>query len=474
VTRKVFLILLALVLALAVGLVACGGPGDEEETYNLTIASSTGGSVTTPGEGTFTYDEGEVVNLAATPDAGYQFANWTGDVSAIADVDAAATTITMNEDYSIMANFVALYDLTIDSSGPGEVTSPGEGTFAHLYGTVVDLVATPDAGCQFVNWTGDVGTMADVNAPTTTITMDAHYIITANFRYIPMIAADWVHTVGLKSDGTVVGAGWSDFAQCEASGWTGITQVALGGGRVVGLRADGTVVGAGWSDFAQSEISGWTDITQFAGSNTHWVGLKSDGTVVAMGGDTFIVGQSAVGNWTDIIQVAADDFHTVGLKSDGTVVAAGCGITGSGMMYQWGQCGIDSWTGLVQVAAGLAHTVGLKSDGTVVAAGCSGTIGFPPTPTDRGQCNVGGWSDIIQVAAGNAHTVGRKADGTVIAVGSNDQGQCNVGGWTDIIQVAAGWTHTVGLKADGTVVAVGSGGYNGTGACNVSGWDLTP
>jgi hypothetical protein len=72
---------------------------------DLTISSTAGGSVTTPGEGTFTYDEGTVVNLEATPDGGYFFVNWTGDVGTIADVDYTTTTITMQGDYEITANF---------------------------------------------------------------------------------------------------------------------------------------------------------------------------------------------------------------------------------------------------------------------------------------------------------------------------------------------------------------------------------
>ena len=74
-------------------------------TYELTISSTFGGSVTNPGEGTYTYDTGTVVNLVASPGAGYQFVNWTGDVATIANVDAASTTITMQGDYSITANF---------------------------------------------------------------------------------------------------------------------------------------------------------------------------------------------------------------------------------------------------------------------------------------------------------------------------------------------------------------------------------
>ena len=75
--------------------------------YDLTISSTSGGNVTTPGEGTFTYDEGTVVDLVATPDAGYRFVNWTGDVGTIANVTVASTNITTNGNYSITANFGA-------------------------------------------------------------------------------------------------------------------------------------------------------------------------------------------------------------------------------------------------------------------------------------------------------------------------------------------------------------------------------
>jgi hypothetical protein len=73
--------------------------------YDLNISSTAGGNVTEPGVGTHTYDAGTVVNLTATPNAGYDFVNWTGNVSTIADDEDATTTITMNGDYSIIANF---------------------------------------------------------------------------------------------------------------------------------------------------------------------------------------------------------------------------------------------------------------------------------------------------------------------------------------------------------------------------------
>jgi len=149
--------------------------------YNITISSTEGGSVITPGEGTFIYNEGTVLDLAAEADEGYLFVNWTGDVGTITDVNDATTTITMNGDYSITANFVAVYDLTLSSTAGGSVTTPGEGTFTYAPGTVLDLVAEADAGYLFDEWTGDVGTIADVNAAITTITMNGDYSIRANF-----------------------------------------------------------------------------------------------------------------------------------------------------------------------------------------------------------------------------------------------------------------------------------------------------
>jgi hypothetical protein len=157
--------------------------------YDISISSTEGGSVTTPGEGVFTYGEVSVVGLAAEAEEDYRFVEWTGDVGTIADVYAASTIVTMNGDYSITANFEQLssvqYDLTTFSTEGGSVTEPGEGVFIFDGGAVVDLVATPDEGYQFVDWTGDVDTIVDIEADATTITMNGDYSITANFVAAP-------------------------------------------------------------------------------------------------------------------------------------------------------------------------------------------------------------------------------------------------------------------------------------------------
>jgi hypothetical protein len=93
---SIFLIMVALV----VGMVGC-----IFVRYDLTVSSTEGGEVTTPGEATFTYGKATMVNLVAEPEDGYHFVNWTGEVGTITNANTAATTIIMNGDYSILANF---------------------------------------------------------------------------------------------------------------------------------------------------------------------------------------------------------------------------------------------------------------------------------------------------------------------------------------------------------------------------------
>ena len=185
---------------------------------------------------------------------------------------------------------VPAYNLTIDSTAGGSITTPGEGAFTYNAGTGVNLTAESEEGYRFVEWTGDVGSIDNVNAAITAITMHDNYSITANFgvNSTPMVAAGWGHTVGLKDDGTVFAVGDNRYGQCDIGGWTDITQIAAGNHHTVGLQADGTVVAVGWNHQGQCRVGGWTDIVWVAAGTNHTVGVKSEGTVVAGGYSAYI------------------------------------------------------------------------------------------------------------------------------------------------------------------------------------------
>ncbi len=76
--------------------------------WELAVSSSLGGSVIDPGEGLFQYSEGAVVQIEAESEANCCFVSWTGtavDEGKVADPNSATTTATVDEDYTLQANF---------------------------------------------------------------------------------------------------------------------------------------------------------------------------------------------------------------------------------------------------------------------------------------------------------------------------------------------------------------------------------
>lgn len=102
----VIAIIMLLVAMVMLGAANC----DDAGSYQLTVSSTGGGSVTAPGEGTRTYAAGTVVQIVAKADQGYEFRGWSGDTGQIANHNSASTTITMNDNYSITASFASRDD----------------------------------------------------------------------------------------------------------------------------------------------------------------------------------------------------------------------------------------------------------------------------------------------------------------------------------------------------------------------------
>jgi len=72
---------------------------EEMPSYALTLTAANGSVSLDPEGGS--YPEGTEVSLTATPDPGYEFSGWSGDVSGTTNPQ----TVTMNVDISITANF---------------------------------------------------------------------------------------------------------------------------------------------------------------------------------------------------------------------------------------------------------------------------------------------------------------------------------------------------------------------------------
>jgi uncharacterized repeat protein (TIGR02543 family) len=314
-------------------------------TCNLTVSSTDGGSVTQPGEGVFTYDEGTTVDLIAAPESGYQFVNWSGDV---ADPNSLSTSVTVNADKSVIANFepiVQTFDLTISSSAGGSVTMPGEGVFTFNAGAVVNLAATPDSGYEFVIWTGDV---SNFTSASTTVTMDGNKTVFANFaRVIP----DYTLTISSNAGGSVTMPGEGAFIYKEGTvveliatpdagyqfvNWTGDVDNPNSAIAHVAMDTDKSV--------SANFIARTMHVTDIAMSVVSSSGGKSAQAVVTVRDNLGnpVAGAIVKGSWSGIVTggvtgtTGADGkavFTSKKTKKKGTITFTVTGVSKSGYVY---------------------------------------------------------------------------------------------------------------------------------------------
>ena len=129
------------------------------------------------GTGTGVYNQSQVVPISADPAAtGMQFSQWTGDITGIADINAADTTLTIPAgSVHVTATYADInYVLTVVSGAGG-----GSYTYSQAAAIIADAPLTSQ---QFDAWVGDVIHVADTASASTTITMFADSTVTATYQ----------------------------------------------------------------------------------------------------------------------------------------------------------------------------------------------------------------------------------------------------------------------------------------------------
>ncbi|MBI2871304.1 MAG: hypothetical protein HYY14_06300, partial [Candidatus Omnitrophica bacterium] len=121
-------------------------------SYTLTVSATHGSVTKTPDQAS--YLSGTVVSLAATPDAGYSFTGWSGDLSGSIN----PTTITMTSNKSVTAGFAPVPPPPGDTTPPTvSLTSPSNG--ATVSGPVtVTATASDNVGVTQVDFLVDGNT----------------------------------------------------------------------------------------------------------------------------------------------------------------------------------------------------------------------------------------------------------------------------------------------------------------------------
>jgi hypothetical protein len=382
------------VAALIIGMVGCGGAVE----YMLTILTTGGGSVTSPGVGEFTYDAGTVVNLVANPASGYYFVSWTGDVDTVADVTAANTTVTTNDNYVITANFaegvlirtwydldavrsnlagtyVLMNDLDHTTAGYSELAGPsandaqgwvpiGGPTRAGIFVGTFDGQGHEIEGL-FINRQAEdyVGLFGSANGTIKNIGIADLLVYSANF------------TGGL--------AGWNDGAVSNSYS-TGMLNGAGYTGGLVGVNT-GTVsnsysvsaVTASWdvgglvglnelsgSTVTNSYSSGWV----FAGSEVGGLVGVSTGAVSNSYSSSLVNGNDDAGGLVGMNAGTVSNSYSTGGVNGDTYVGGLVGLNGIGGTVSNSYC-----TGAVSGNTLVGGLVG-RSAGVVSNSHCTGTV----------------------------------------------------------------------------------------------------
>jgi hypothetical protein len=145
--------------------------------YSLNISINGKGSVN-PASGS-THNAGTSVSLTATPDSGWKFSSWSGDLSG----SSSPASLTMNANKSVTARFEqvagATYYLYVTVNGVGTSNPIARiEPYTHPSGSTVNLTATAGPGWKFVSWGGDA---ADPGTAATTVVMNSEKYVVANF-----------------------------------------------------------------------------------------------------------------------------------------------------------------------------------------------------------------------------------------------------------------------------------------------------
>ena len=289
------------------------------------VANCTGGK----------YTSGTVVTLTATLASGYSFSSWSGSVTGSIN----PTTVTMNGDKSVTANFTAnptCYTLTtsVSPSGSGSVgVNPASNCTGGKYtsGTVVTLTATPASGYSFSSWSGSV--TGSVNP--TTATMNGDKSVIAN--YVQDIQPCYLLTMNYSSTGTG-----------SAPTATPANSIGCSGGY-----------------FHAGELITMTPHPAAGYHIDHWAGTgSSSSNQLTMPANVHTVtayyAQDTIVPALPPSLIDAADGYTCALRSDGSIVCWERNLLGQGTVPA-----LPTGLRYTQVSAN-DHTCGLRSDGSLV------------------------------------------------------------------------------------------------------------
>ena len=161
---------------------------------------------TTTGGGLFA--QNAKVAISAVPAAGYTFANWTDSGTTNIVSTSPNYQYTMFGNHALVANFSPIvlgnFAVNLSSSPVAGGTTTGSG--AYVIGSDVAIVATPNPGYSFVNWT-EGATVISTSSSYQIAALSSDKTWVANFKVIPAAQLAVVLSSSPAAGGTTAGSG---------------------------------------------------------------------------------------------------------------------------------------------------------------------------------------------------------------------------------------------------------------------------
>jgi alpha-tubulin suppressor-like RCC1 family protein len=258
----------------------------------------------------------------------------------------------------------------------------------------------------------------------------------AGLNNIVMVAAANLHSLALKSDGTVIAWGSDSRNQTNVpAGLSNVVTIAARSDHNLVLKSDGSV--AAWGSYQNGSVpvfvpAGLTNIVSLAAGRSHSVALTADGTVRVWGLNSSYGLTNVPVGLSNVVGIASGEEIIIAIKNNGTLVAWGNGdsgrtnipagltnviaasasffsawaLTADSVLVPWGYNFSGAWennfpagvTNFIGVSAGNIQTLALTDDGAAFGWGydISGQLinGVPP-----------GISNVISITAGDSHNV---------------------------------------------------------------------
>jgi alpha-tubulin suppressor-like RCC1 family protein len=184
---------------------------------------------------------------------------------------------------------------------------------------------------------------------------------------VAIATGPYYHSLALRADGTVAGAGAYDFGvpAVVPNGLSNVVAISCGLGHDLALEPDGTITEWGADGTVNNNaLPGVTNVVAIAAGQYN-LALTAQGTVLAWGGYAN-TNTNRPADLTNIVAIAAGDTDYAALRAGGTVVA-------------WG----DGYYGETNVPPSLANVIAIAGGSTHFLA----LIGQAPPPSSARLLN---------------------------------------------------------------------------------------